>query len=81
MVGWKLEICTKPKEDEIGTTVNEGAQSDKQEDAAANVTDTDTSQATIAANEGAINVENNASTCEQPTTNGGSSIADNNTPF
>ena len=60
----------------IGARDNEGAQREEREGAATNVTDSSASQsepATIVVNEGTINVENNALTCNHSTSNAGSS--------
>ena len=85
-VDWKLEVCTKPSEHEGGSRENEGAHNEEQEGATTNVTDSDTSPsklATIVANEGANNVENNALTCNvnHSTSNGGTNNTNNSTPF
>lgn len=73
-VGWKLEECTKPYEDDINATRENEGERNKEPDAATNATDSTTSQSEITATVGddGANLETNTPT---GTKNGESNVA------
>ena len=77
-VGWKLETCTKPIEEDVNARVSEGAQNEEQGVATNSATNSDASQTTIVATEGA---SNEALTRIQSSSNDGNSDTGINTPF
>jgi hypothetical protein len=66
-VGWKLEECTKPNEDDINATRENEGEWNKEPDAATNATDSRTSQSELTATvgEAGANMETNTPTRTQ----------------